>query len=123
MPINKYKPDNLPKSSTGDPFYQSKQWRDFRAKRMQKDAMAHTILITNVNTTPIPPDYNYNKPCCEVCYDKDRIVNGVVYDHIVPRSQGGPDYPPPEGMQWLCHSCHNRKRQTERINKYNDIKK
>ena len=72
----------------GDEFYNSARWRKFRA--------AYLRLA----------------PLCRHCEEKGLFVKATVLDHIVPRSQGGPDYDM-DNLQPLCFSCHDKKRRTE----------
>lgn len=72
-----------------DPFYQSKQWKDFRKF------------------------YLAENPICRICQEQGRITQATVLDHIQPRSQGGPDFEY-WNLQPLCKSCNAKKTASDR---------
>ncbi|WP_342248619.1 hypothetical protein [Sphingomonas sp. OTU376] len=74
-----------PKRAEG--FYQSAEWANYRRRhaawtREQKGAL-----------------------WCARCGSTHRLI----LDHIVERRDGGPDFPPFEGAEWLCAAHHNAK--------------
>ena len=75
-----------------DPFYQSKQWKEFRA------------------------NYLVQHPLCVICEDKGKLTTATVLDHRQPRSQGGADFEL-WNLQGLCKSCNALKTSLDRISK------
>ncbi|MAY20304.1 MAG: HNH endonuclease [Erythrobacteraceae bacterium] len=75
----------LPK--TAERFYTSPEWkqyrRDHRAWAVRRDGGCW----------------------CAVCGAGGRLI----LDHKVERKDGGADFPPYEGCEWLCTGCHNAK--------------
>lgn len=71
-----------------DPFYNSKQWRQFRNHYIKQN------------------------PYCVECAKKGRVELSTVADHIQQRSQGGMDFEY-SNLQALCDRCHNIKRAEE----------
>lgn len=72
-----------------DPFYQSKEWKEFRKY------------------------YLMQHPLCRFCEEQGKLVTATVLDHIQPRSQGGPDFEL-WNLQPLCKSCNAKKTQSDR---------
>ena len=52
-------------------------------------------------------------PMCEHHARQARVVPATNVDHVVPVKQGGEPFPPLEGLQSLCHSCHSIKTNTQ----------
>ncbi len=56
-------------------------------------------------------------PLCVWCKEKSIIEPSTVLDHIKPVEQGG-DFHDAENWQALCVSCHARKSNQDKKNKY-----
>lgn len=67
---------------SNDPFYQTKEWKQFRRQ------------------------YLNNYPLCRICEQNNAVTIATVLDHITPIKQGGAkwDY---NNLQGLCQT-HNR---------------
>ena len=106
------------KPSTGDKFYQSAQWRRFRKQRLEQQILLDLPLAIKMhhNGCLRYDMYKRSEPLCTHCILENNINNGTTYDHIIPRSEGGADYPPADKMQWLCFKHHQRKRASENVN-------
>lgn len=76
---------SLPK--TVDRFYQSAEWKDYRKRHRAWTRQTQGGLW------------------CKKCGATGRLI----LDHIIERKDGGEDFPPFEGAEWLCIGCHNRK--------------
>lgn len=48
-------------------------------------------------------------PLCERCLLTNRLKPVAAVDHKVPISSGGNPFPPLDGLESLCWSCHSRK--------------
>lgn len=48
-------------------------------------------------------------PLCEDCLRINRVVTANHVDHRHAVSQGGPAFPPLNGLASLCHPCHSAK--------------
>ncbi|MDM0024090.1 HNH endonuclease [Variovorax saccharolyticus] len=53
-------------------------------------------------------------PLCVLCLEAGRTTAATERDHIRPLSETGKDLPTNEGMQALCHDCHEAKSRAER---------
>ena len=85
---NTFKPSWLPERqntrATGDQrFYNSWSWRKCSAQ------------------------YRNTHPLCENCYDKGRLKESEVVDHIIPMPEG--EALDVDNFMSLCHVCHNSK--------------
>lgn len=70
-------------------FYQSKQWRDVREMKLNRD------------------------PLCEDCMDRGVVTPGVDVDHVKPRKQF-PDLAfDLDNLRTLCKRCHGKKTRAE----------
>lgn len=58
--------------------------------------------------------HRQREPFCRICLAGGRYVLGALSDHIRPIRDGG-DRWDDGNLQTLCDSCHNRKRQQERM--------
>lgn len=88
LPKETFKPTYAPASvntrATGDQsFYNSPVWR---------------------NTSKAYRDEN---PLCENCFDKGRLTDAALVDHIIPLPVG--DQFSRRNLMSLCHACHNQK--------------
>ena len=83
-----HRPPPRPKPSAikreRDKLYNSAKWRNYRRRH----------LMTN--------------PMCTLCLEISIAEEARHLDHIIPRGAGGPDYPTPNGVRGLCHSCHSQ---------------
>ena len=73
---------------SGDPYYQSKEWKQLRKPVIQRD-----------------------KGLCQQCKREGRTKPGNTVDHIVSRRQGGADSL--NNLELLCRRCHDKKRGKE----------
>lgn len=55
-----------------------------------------------------------DQPLCVMCLAQGRTTEATERDHIEPLSQTRKDVPTNEGMQALCHPCHEAKSKAER---------
>ena len=46
-------------------------------------------------------------PLCERCEEKGFTTAATLVHHRVPIRSGGDPFPPVEGLEALCHPCHN----------------
>ena len=65
-------------------FYQSRQWRNLRALKLQMN------------------------PLCEECERQGRLVPAQMVDHIIPINKGGEPLSM-DNLQSLCNRCHSIK--------------
>lgn len=54
-------------------------------------------------------------PLCVMCKAAGRITVATERDHIVPLSKSKVDEPNNDGVQALCHECHEAKSKAERV--------
>ena len=54
-------------------------------------------------------------PLCVVCMAAGRVTVATERDHIIPLSQTRMDVPNNNGVQALCHACHEVKSKAERL--------
>jgi len=73
-------------------FYQSREWVDYRRRHADWTRRQQGALF------------------CAVCGSTYRLI----LDHKNERRDGGPDFPPFEGAEWLCGAHHNAKTARER---------
>ena len=57
-----------------------------------------------------------DKGLCQECLRNNRVTPATNVDHIVLKSQGGPD--DESNLQSLCHHCHMQKSYLEGVGKY-----
>lgn len=76
---------SLPK--VAERFYQSAEWRAYRKRHAAWTRSRQGGLW------------------CAKCGGTSRLM----LDHKVERKDGGEDFPPFEGAEWLCGGCHNAK--------------
>lgn len=81
-------------NGSGDPFYQSKEWKSFRAL------------------------YLSTHPLCNICEQQGRTTAATVLDHIQPIKQGGSVWKE-YNLQGLCKSCNARKTALDNPNNHN----
>ena len=122
MPIidTKFNNPNRRKASTGDKFYQSKAWKRFRRQALIDDSHRDASIAIQMHADgAIGLDlYSFDYPMCAKCKAEDKINNGHIYDHIIPRSEGEEDMPADRTkMQWLCRRHDNIKRSSEIISR------
>lgn len=71
-------------------FYQSKQWRNLRARHIKK------------------------QPLCQHCLRRHSVKEADVVDHIIELEDNYELRLDPRNLQSLCHSCHNQKSAEQR---------
>lgn len=49
------------------------------------------------------------RPLCEPCERRGKIVAASTVDHIRSIASGGEPFPPLAGLMSMCHACHNTK--------------
>jgi hypothetical protein len=49
------------------------------------------------------------RPFCEPCRARGRIVEANTVDHSKAVAAGGDPFPPLSGLMSMCHACHNTK--------------
>jgi hypothetical protein len=50
-----------------------------------------------------------DKPLCEVCERRGKLVAADTVDHVIAIAKGGEAFPALDGLMSLCESCHNQK--------------
>lgn len=50
-----------------------------------------------------------DKPLCEVCERRGKLVAADTVDHVVAIAKGGEAFPALDGLMSLCASCHGQK--------------
>lgn len=84
----------LPTTRTGkrgfkkDKYYNSKEWKDLRSYKFSLN------------------------PLCEDCLEENRVTETHTIDHIIPRSQGGPDTI--ENLRSRCKEHNMKKTRADR---------
>lgn len=103
-----------------NPFYQSPEWRHFRASE-KAERIQHTQYLLSVMAEKgmtIPSPVAQLLPLCEVCELKGKFTEAKVLDHIKQINQEnaydtqGGKYGEPlsrNNTQWLCDSDHAQK--------------
>lgn len=89
---------NLPKK-TFSPLYvpaQLKQW-----------ATGDQAFLKSAAWVQTSKSYREDFPLCENCYQKGRLIDAAVVDHMIPRPIG--DHLDRRNLMSLCHVCHNQK--------------
>lgn len=71
-------------------FYQSKQWKNLRAKHVKK------------------------QPLCQECLKRYVVTAVDVVDHIIELEDNYDLRLDPKNLQSLCHACHNKKSAEQR---------
>jgi hypothetical protein len=101
-------------------FYQSYQWRKFRAdllkKRRREDYQRAYNLHSSSNSIALHELMGYiasDLPLCEECYNAGTLASGPVADHRLPIRLGGAKFDP-QNVGFLCHRHHQEKRGRER---------
>ena len=123
MPIKKITPPWINKSSTGDKFYKTTAWKNYRRDKKKEQRQKDLITALSLHDKGVGGYFVWLKkdnPLCAECVRNNRIKSGFICDHIQARSQGGGDFGP---VQWLCRSCDNSKRQSENYNIDNNWRK
>jgi 5-methylcytosine-specific restriction endonuclease McrA len=79
-----------------DPYYQSKEWKQLRAYKLQLN------------------------PLCEDCLElENRVTEGHTVDHIIPRKQGGKDSI--ENLRTRCKFHNSQKTALDNPNNSFDV--
>lgn len=60
----------------------------------------------------VRPQKLLRDPMCEVCLKKDKLIEAVEVDHIIPLEQGGAPFED-DNLQSICKRCHGAKTGSE----------
>lgn len=100
-------------------FYAHRRYRKWRRDQLIKQRARDEHMIHEYYSAhPEISFTSYNNwlksllPLCQYCLKQEVIKPGRVLDHIHPIERGGAKYDE-DNLQWLCDSCHDRKRATE----------
>ena len=101
--------DNQAKKQQGS-FYNTQTWKRIRETFLGSEPH---ISLANIGKA------QYRNVYCVACWERGKIVETKVVDHIVQRIKGGTDEH--TNLQGLCDYHHNVKRAQEKNNQYGRV--